>query len=374
MHRAGKSHDVALADGRTLRVRLWPGTGPPLVLLHGLFDSSEGWDDLARAVGRPCVAVDLPGFGRSDCPARPTLAAYAADVAEALDELRLEAFALVGHSLGGAVAAALAERTPQSVRSLVLCAPVGFGPIRMAEVVALPPVSALGARALPVLLANPLLVTAVYATFVTNRCLPAAPLLGRLIARPMGAVPGALAAVSAIAEAGRSPGAFAEHGVAYRGPVAALWGARDAVVPLAHIRALKRSYPQARLEVWDGMGHHPQRERADRLAGFIERAAAPLVGTRRPTPAAERPRSRCARELDRQQLLETGRRGPARRAGSGTPSALDAAPQGQQRQSEKERPDGGTGERVPGSGRRRAKSFLARRKVAARSRQVVEPA
>jgi len=92
-------------------------------------------------------------------------------VGAALDELRLDAFALVGHSLGGAVAAALAERTPESVSSLVLCAPVGFGPIRIAELAALPPVSALGGHALPMLLVNPLLVAAVYLTFVTNRCL-----------------------------------------------------------------------------------------------------------------------------------------------------------------------------------------------------------
>src|SRR5215217_9054695 len=103
--------DVPLPDGRRIRVRCWPGRGRPLVLLHGLLDDSTGWARLAADTGRPCIAVDLPGFGGSDLPLRPRLSSYADDVAAALGRMRLEGSTLVGHSLGGGVAVEVAHRT-----------------------------------------------------------------------------------------------------------------------------------------------------------------------------------------------------------------------------------------------------------------------
>ncbi|HEY3189707.1 MAG TPA: alpha/beta fold hydrolase, partial [Solirubrobacteraceae bacterium] len=128
---------VPLPAARRLTVRTWDGEGDPLVLLHGLFDCSEGWADLAARTGRPCVAIDLPGFGGSGLPSRPRIESYADDVVAALDRLDVGPCALVGHSLGGAVAADVAERSP-SVASLVLLAPAGFGRIRLAEALTKP--------------------------------------------------------------------------------------------------------------------------------------------------------------------------------------------------------------------------------------------
>jgi pimeloyl-ACP methyl ester carboxylesterase len=54
--------------------------------------------------------------------------------------------------------------------------------------------------------------------------------------------------------------------------VTALWGARDALVPVAHAEGVLRAFPQARVEVWDGMGHHPQRERPEALDHFLTEA------------------------------------------------------------------------------------------------------
>src|SRR3954462_14653722 len=96
---------VSLHASRRMTVRAWPGEGEPLVLLHGLLDSSEGWESLVARTERPCVAIDLPGFGGSDLPERPRIDSYARDVAAALDRLALRDCTLVGHSLGGAVAA-----------------------------------------------------------------------------------------------------------------------------------------------------------------------------------------------------------------------------------------------------------------------------
>src|SRR3954464_10786893 len=130
--RAPAVSQVSLPAGRRMTARTWEGEGDPLVLLHGLLDSSEGWADLAQRTGRPCLALDLPGFGGSSLPFRPHLEYYADDVALALRQLGVERCALVGHSLGGGVAALVAERTT-SVASLVLLEPVGFGRIGIAE-------------------------------------------------------------------------------------------------------------------------------------------------------------------------------------------------------------------------------------------------
>ena len=88
----GRSGVVELADGRLLASRRWPGTGVPLVALHGLFDCSLGWKKVAAATTRPCVAFDLPGFGRSGMPAENRFASYAQDILCGLDILGVESF------------------------------------------------------------------------------------------------------------------------------------------------------------------------------------------------------------------------------------------------------------------------------------------
>jgi pyruvate dehydrogenase E2 component (dihydrolipoamide acetyltransferase) len=267
--RAWDIRDVTLPDGRRLRVRCWPGRGRPLVLLHGLFDDAEGWDALARDTRRPCYAVDLPGFGGSQGPTRPRISAYAEDVVAGLEALGVTDCTLVGHSLGGAIAVAVAERSP-AVRGLALLAPVGFGPIPMADWVSMPGVIDMWQLTLPLALVNPLTVTAAYSTFVAHGRLPSRDLMARLRKRAFRCGPGVRAATIAIAAAGHSLRGFAHRPVDFDGPVAAVWGARDALVPLGHASALRRALPQAHVEVWERMGHHPQRERPVALARFIE--------------------------------------------------------------------------------------------------------
>jgi pimeloyl-ACP methyl ester carboxylesterase len=279
--RAWDLHDVALPDGRRLRVRCWQGRGRPLVLLHGLLDDAEGWDELARDTRRPCYAVDLPGFGASDGPTRPRIDAYAEDVVSALEALRIDECTVVGHSLGGAIAVAVAERSA-AVQALALLAPVGFGPVPLADVMALPGVIDLAAVALPLALISPLTVTAAYSTFVAHGRMPSRDLMARLRKRAFRCGPGVRAATLAIAAAGSSPRGFAHRPVTFDGPVAVVWGARDVVVPLYHIDALRRALPQAHVEVWEAMGHHPQRERPVELAWFIDLHAGRGRRTSRP--------------------------------------------------------------------------------------------
>jgi pimeloyl-ACP methyl ester carboxylesterase len=263
---------LGLADGRAIGVRLWQGQGTPIVALHGLLDSSYGWDPYATTTRRPVVAFDLPGFGRSDLPTRPRISAYAEDVIEAVEALGIGRYALVGHSLGGAVATAVAERGPDRAETLTLIAPTGFGRIRLAEAVSLPGVREVAVRTLPLALANQLVVRAAFATMVTRGAAMDAGTLTRVRERAGRSAPGARDAVAAVVAAGLSERAFHRRRVAYSGSVAVLWGDRDRLVPPGHARGVEAALPQAAVEVWEGIGHHPQCERFEAFCGFVERA------------------------------------------------------------------------------------------------------
>jgi pimeloyl-ACP methyl ester carboxylesterase len=58
----------------------------------------------------------------------------------------------------------------------------------------------------------------------------------------------------------------------YEGPVHAVWGDRDRLVPLSHRHAVLAAFPQAHIQVWPGMAHHPMRERADGLVAVVQEA------------------------------------------------------------------------------------------------------
>lgn len=111
---------VPLDSGLSLSALVW-GVGPPeLVLVHGGAQNAHTWDTVALALDRPLVAVDLPGHGRSDH--RPDHrygpVSMAADVAAAAAALAPGAEAVVGMSLGGLTAIALAAEHPGLVRRL----------------------------------------------------------------------------------------------------------------------------------------------------------------------------------------------------------------------------------------------------------------
>ncbi len=105
------------------------GTGPPLLLLHGLGSARQAWSPVVDALaGRfDVIAVDLPGFGGSAAlPAgvEPVPARLAASVAAFLDGMGIDAPHVVGNSLGGWVALELAAVRP--VASLTLLSPAGL--------------------------------------------------------------------------------------------------------------------------------------------------------------------------------------------------------------------------------------------------------
>jgi len=114
---------VEVAPGRRLSALVWGADPAELVLLHGGGQNAHTWDTVALALGRPLVAIDLPGHGHSDWPGDDRAldpAAMADDVDQVIGALAPEARLVVGMSLGGVTAIALATRHPARVRRLVL--------------------------------------------------------------------------------------------------------------------------------------------------------------------------------------------------------------------------------------------------------------
>lgn len=269
---AGQTDTAYLAGGRSLGLRVWEGAGTPVVLVHGLLDCALGWESYAQRTSRRLVAVDLPGLGGSDLPTQARLSAYADDLLEGLDQIGVERFLAVGHSLGGGVVAAMADRAPKRVGGLVLIAPVGFGRVPAAHALALPGVSHAVRLAIPFALGNRVAASAIYRAVVANGAGPEAELLERIQARAADCSPGVWAANRAIVAAGSSEDGFWRRRIDYRGPVEVLWGRNDRLVPVEHADGVRAALPQAKITVRDGMGHHPQRECPDLLARFLERA------------------------------------------------------------------------------------------------------
>ena len=111
--------------------RLWlaRGQGAPIVFLHGFGADLNGWRPVHRLLPetQPALAVDLPGHGLSPLGEEASFEALVEAARAVLIEEGISAAHLVGHSLGGAVAAALAHEPGVKALSLMLIAPAGLG-------------------------------------------------------------------------------------------------------------------------------------------------------------------------------------------------------------------------------------------------------
>ncbi|HEX6644815.1 MAG TPA: alpha/beta fold hydrolase [Gemmatimonadales bacterium] len=119
---------LAAGDVKVRAVRLGRGD-TTLVLLHGYGESLMSWQPVAVSLARKyrVVALDLPGFGASDKPDGPyTLAAMQARLGDFLARWTEGPLVVIGHSMGGELAAALAIAEPRIVGA-VLVAPAGYG-------------------------------------------------------------------------------------------------------------------------------------------------------------------------------------------------------------------------------------------------------
>ena len=128
-----------LIDGRVVRCatggRSLDGDQPAVVLVHGAGSDRTVWQLQTRWIahhGYRAAAVDLPGHGGSDGPARATIAEMGAWLAGTVEALGLAPAHLVGHSMGTFVVLEAAAQAPSSVRSLVLLGTAGAMPVHPA--------------------------------------------------------------------------------------------------------------------------------------------------------------------------------------------------------------------------------------------------
>lgn len=122
---------ITLPDGRVTYLKVGPEDGEPVVFVHGFGADHKGWllNQSALSESHPTYALDLPGHGASYKRAEDLSARALADaLLSFLDKLNLKNVHLVGHSLGGAVAALAAASDGANIKTLTLIAPAGLGP------------------------------------------------------------------------------------------------------------------------------------------------------------------------------------------------------------------------------------------------------
>ncbi|HEX6510566.1 MAG TPA: alpha/beta hydrolase [Chloroflexota bacterium] len=109
------------------------GSGPPLLLIHGIGMDWRVWQAISRRLSQHfhVYTIDLRGHGQSDKPAHGyTLAHYAADIEDVVEALQLHGVTLVGSSLGGAVSAVVEAPLDLVSARVLVDPPLTGGPIR----------------------------------------------------------------------------------------------------------------------------------------------------------------------------------------------------------------------------------------------------
>ena len=279
---AGVSSGLHLLEGHAVHAYRVTGTGvgPPVVLVHGLGGSANGWVRVLQALGRDFSevhAVDLPGNGFSPLPPSGplTLEQHLAVLhAYCRDVVKQPAF-VVGNSLGGALSVVLAATHPEDVLALGLVAPAG-GEMTRASMLEL-------MRALDVR-------TTGDAVRLTRRLFHRAPLIAILFAPELKKTH-ATPAVRALRTHAQEQDHIPDEVMArLRAPTLLLWGASEKLLPREQLDWYRSHLPrEARIEVVPGFGHVPQMERprelVKRLHGFAEQIGLLTAGTPRPAGA-----------------------------------------------------------------------------------------
>ena len=271
--------NTAEIDGQPLHY-LRGGSGPPLLLLHGLLGGSFCWRLNLDALSRryTIFAVDLPGLGASDAPRHLdcSMSAQAQRILSLLEQLKLESVDVVGSSWGGAIAMFIAAQS-RRVRSLVLAAPVnpwsdfGMGRIRFLK-------GRFGGvllrMAWPV--SRPLHRIAVVRMYGDPQRIPAGTIEGysSLAMRP-GKVHSVLSTLRSWED---DVNALSRAIPRITVPSLLIWGTHDGAVDLRSAEQLRRALPACDLKLIEGAGHLPFEETPDEfnrlVLDFVQRARA----------------------------------------------------------------------------------------------------
>ncbi len=254
------------------------GEGPALLLIHGIGDSSDTWRPVVEelAENHTVIAADLLGHGRSEKPrADYTIAGFANGMRDLLSVLEVERATVVGHSLGGGVAAQFTYQFPERCERLVLVGSGGVGRTvsPLLRVAAVPGIGAL----MPILGLGPVRVASrigaeLLRVFDTALGRDAEEILAVFDALPD-------------TEARRAILRTLRSGVDWQGqvitmldraylaegmPTLIVWGRHDAIIPLGHGRLAHAALPGSQLEIFDDAGHFPHHTDPVRFARVLQ--------------------------------------------------------------------------------------------------------
>lgn len=266
------SRDVPLADGTRLRlVESGELHAPPVLLVHGFGASSYQWRftlPVLAAAGFHAIAPDLPGHGFSQLEfpnGEYTRDRYARRIWQLLDALGVTSAPVVGHSMGGAIAAEMAWQHPERISRLALLSPAGFGlvPERLRLLRYIPDVLAPLARPLASRAAASLVLGDVYGPDGSWTARDEAELLApyaqsgiyRALLRTLKEFDFELHANAQLTQL--------PHGTLV------VFGTHDAVVRPVDIAARVRLVPAARLVMLSRIGHLPQVEAAEEVGRML---------------------------------------------------------------------------------------------------------
>jgi pimeloyl-ACP methyl ester carboxylesterase len=253
------------------------GSGPAVVLIHGMVNSSRHWEQVAVRLADDyrVIAPDLIGHGDSATPRGDySLGAHAAVIRDLLASIGVERSTIVGHSLGGGVAMQFFWQFPHRVERLALISSGGLGP----EVSPLLRSAALpGASGLLRLVAHPRVVSRL--TELGDRLRERGSGSGvylQAIARALRplSVAGARAAFlhtlrSVIDVRGQRVSAADRLYLLEGFPTLIVWGGRDHTIPVAHGRGAHAAVPGSRFEVLPRAAHFPHLEDPEGLAAAL---------------------------------------------------------------------------------------------------------
>lgn len=256
------------------------GSGPVLVLLHGVCSSLETWDGWKRNLGENyrIIRIDIPGFGMTG-PA-PDKSQYTREQAVAflndfMGLLGVEKFSLAGNSLGGYIAWNYALDYPDRVTRLILIDPVGYNQ-KLPGLLALAsnPVMRPSARSM---MPRGLLKKAVYQVYGDkSKVTPAVVERYYDFAMREGNKRSYVDVFAEIRRQNDSPdlsNAIPNISV----PTLVMWGTKDEWIPFTYFESWRRDLPSARFIAYEGAGHVPMEELPEKTSAdakrFLEGAA-----------------------------------------------------------------------------------------------------
>ena len=254
-----QSKGVVLKDNIVVHY-LEAGQGPVLVLVHGLGSSAEVWRDSMRRLARGyrVVALDLPGYGKSDKPRSDySIEYHAAALNDFIDALGAGKVALVGNSMGGWVSAITALNHPEKVSHLILVDSAGLRRDAAASTINLNPATKEEMRTL-------LLSLFADKSFVTEK----------LVNDQWEYRKDIRYTVKATLESFKSKQPLLDDRLKnIKVPTLIIWGREDTLTPFAYAERFAKGIPGSKLVVIDNTGHIPQVEKPEAfyraVKGFV---------------------------------------------------------------------------------------------------------